>query len=224
MRVEQLPSEGGVSRAQRQAVAVQVVEIGLHVARVENGIAAIAPPHVAGVVDHEHPLVGRWRCHAQLVQPDGDTEPDAPLGQEAAHLFQEIEVGLLRCRRPVAVDLHLPHAGHIARFTHLQHAVHQQGCHAVDAVAQTILHHKDGGNHLNAGRDGVVEAQGGVGHGAAVAQHHIEEPDVHLPYVVPSQNLPLGAVEFQHGAPVINGRRGVLHRLGRVAASAPGDA
>ena len=72
---------------------------------------------------------------------------------------------------------------------------------------------------IDVGRDGVVEAQGGVRHGAAISQHYIKEPDVHLLDFMLSQKLPLGAVEFQHSAPEVDCRCGLVDLLRRMAAS-----
>ena len=57
------PMEDGVGGSQRQGLFVEMLEVGEHVAHVEDGVALFPFVGVAGIVDHQRTIIHRRRLH-----------------------------------------------------------------------------------------------------------------------------------------------------------------
>ena len=122
------------------------------------------------------------------------------------HLLQEVVVVLAVASGEVAVYLHLVNTLDVVRLVHLHNPVHQLLGQSLVWLVHAVLSDEHCGNELDAVLLALHEADGGVGHGFAVAvHHHVEIAAVHLINMVLLQKGAFQRVCLPLCSPVVDG-------------------
>ena len=137
------------------------------------------------------------------MQADGRRERLSP---DLSDFLKKIIVALTAPGGVVAVDLYLMDVRNIIGLVHLPDALHDLLRQSFVRLVHAVLSDIDGGDDLDAVRQGIAERDRGIGlRPTVIAHHHIKIATVHLINIIVCQKSLLRRIEPEVRTPIVDG-------------------